>query len=57
MLTFKHTGPRAFERVVKQNGKALFRESYRVSQDGRPLTVAGSAIAVNEPCTEVYEKQ
>lgn len=57
MLTLKHTGPRSFEMVMKQNGKVLFRESYRVSQDGRTLTVAGSPIAVNEPYTEVYEKQ
>jgi hypothetical protein len=57
MLTLKHTGPRSFEMVVKQNGKALSRDSYRVSQDGRTLTVAGSPIAVNEPYTVVYEKQ
>jgi len=56
-LTLKHTGPRAFEMVVKQNGKALYRDSYRVSQDGRTLTVAGSPLAVNEPYTDVYEKQ
>ncbi len=57
ILTLKHTGPRSFEMVMKQNGKALFRESYRVSQDGRTLTVAGSPIAVNEPYTEIFEKQ
>jgi hypothetical protein len=43
--------------VMKQNGKPLYRDSYRASQDGRTLTVAGSSIAVNEPYTEVYEKQ
>jgi len=57
MMTLKHTGPRSFEMVIKQNGKALFRESYRASQDGHTLTVTGSAVGVNEPYTEVYEKQ
>jgi len=56
-VTLKHTGQRAFEMVMKQNGKPLYRDSYRASQDGRTLTVAGSSIAVNEPYTEVYEKQ
>jgi hypothetical protein len=56
-VVLKRLGPRAFSSVTKQNGKPLVRETYRVSQDGRTLTIAGSAIAVNEPYTEVFERQ
>ena len=52
-----HAGPRSFKLVMKKDGKPLFRETYKVSQDGRMLTVAGSAVAVNEPYTEVFERQ
>jgi len=56
-VVLKHTGLRSFELLMKQSGKPLFRETYKVSQDGRTLTVAGSAVAVNEPYTEVFERQ
>jgi len=52
-----HAGPRSFRMLMKKSGKPLFRETYKVSQDGRTLTVAGSAVAVNEPYTEVFERQ
>lgn len=53
----KHTGPRSFEILFKPKGKADFRDAYTVSQDGRTLTVTGSAVAVNEPSTEIFERQ
>jgi hypothetical protein len=56
-MVLKRTGARSFERVRKQNGKPLFRDTFTVSQDGRTLTVVGSALAVNEPYSEVFERQ
>jgi len=56
-VVLKHTGPGAFELLTKKSGQPLVRETYTVSQDGRTLTVAGSAVAVNEPYTEVFERQ
>jgi len=56
-VTLKHTGPRSFEMLTKKNGKPLFQETFTVSQDGRTLTNTGSAVAVNEPYTEVFERQ
>jgi hypothetical protein len=53
----KHTGPRSLDLLMKKSGKPLFRETYTVSRDGRTLTVAGSPVAVNEPYTEVFERQ
>ena len=56
-LVLKHTGPRSYEVLMKKDGKPLFRETDTVSQDGRTLTVRGSAIAVNEPYTQVFDRQ
>jgi hypothetical protein len=42
---------------MKKDGRPLFRETDTVSQDGRTLTVRGSAIAVNEPYTQVFDRQ
>jgi uncharacterized OB-fold protein len=56
-LSLTHAGPRSFKLVMKKDGKPLVQETYKVSQDGRVLTVTGSPVAVNEPYTEVYERQ
>jgi len=56
-VALKHIGPRSFERLRKQNGKPLSRDTFTVSQDGHTLTIAGSPVAVNEPYTEVFERQ
>jgi hypothetical protein len=56
-VTLKHTGPRSFEMLSKNSGKPISRDTYTVSQDGRTLTDTGSAVAVNEPYTQVFERQ
>ena len=56
-LALTHAGPRSFKLLMKRHGKPLVLETYKVSQDGRVLTVTGSPVAVNEPYTEVYERQ
>ena len=56
-LVLKHTGLRSYEAITKKDGKPLFRETDTVSQDGRTLTVRGSAVGVNEPYTEVFDRQ
>lgn len=52
-----HSGPRSFKVEYKKDGKPFVRETYTVSQDGHTLTVTGSAVAVNEPYTGVFERQ
>jgi hypothetical protein len=56
-VVLKRAGPRSFEVLTKKDGKTLFRETLTVSQDARTLTDVGSAVAVNEPFTAVYERQ
>ena len=56
-MALTHAGPRSFKLVFKKDRKPLFRETYTVSQDGHTLTVVGSAVAVNEPYTEVFDRQ
>ncbi len=56
-LALKHSGPRSFELLTKQNGKPLYKSTYTVSQDGHTMTEVGSPVAVNEPFTAVYERQ
>lgn len=53
----RRLGPRSLHLVVKKSGKALFRETYTVSQDGRTMTIVGSPVAVDEPYSEVFERQ
>jgi hypothetical protein len=53
----RHIGPRSLHLVVKKSGKPLFRETYTLSRDGRTLTIVGSPVAVDEPYSEVFERQ
>ncbi len=56
-VSLKRTGPRSFDLLARKSGKPLARETYTVSPDGRTLTVVGSAVAVHEPYTAVFERQ
>jgi hypothetical protein len=56
-VALKRTGPRSYDWTEKLNGKLLFTGTVTVSQDGRTLTNVGKPVAVNEPITEVYERQ
>jgi hypothetical protein len=51
------TGPLSFEMTQKQNGKALYKDTFAVSADGRTLTDTGSAVGVSEKYTAVYDRQ
>jgi hypothetical protein len=53
----RHIGSHSLHLVVKKSGKALFRETYTVSRDGRTLTIVGTPVAVDEPYSEVFERQ
>lgn len=50
-------GDRSFDFVERIQGKEMFKGTITVSDDGKTLTSKGSAAGVNEPTTEVYEKQ
>jgi len=41
----------------KQNGKALYKDTFAVSADGKTLTDTGSAVGVSEKYTAVYDRQ
>jgi hypothetical protein len=56
-VALTQAGARSFKAVMKKSGKPLVRETYTLSKDGRTLTVVGSAVAVNEPYTEVFDRQ
>ncbi len=58
-MTFavKKTGSRSFEMTQKQNGKALYTDTFAVSADGKTLTDTGSPVGVSEKYTVVYERQ
>ena len=56
-IAIKKAGPRAFEMMVKQNGKPIYQETYRVSADGKVLTVTGSPMGVNEKYKIVYDRE
>jgi hypothetical protein len=56
-VALKRAGPGSFEWTEKLNGKLLFTGTLTVSQDGRMLTNVGRPVSVNEPITEVYERQ
>jgi len=56
-LAIQKTGPRSFDMTEKQNGKAIFKLSFTVSDDGKTLTEAGGAIGVSEKFKAVYDRQ
>jgi hypothetical protein len=56
-VELKRTGPRSLDTRLKQNGKPLFRSTWTVSQDGRTVTRVVTPVAINEPYTEVFERQ
>jgi hypothetical protein len=53
----KRTGPQSFEIMEKLNGKAIYTDKIRVSEDGKTLTFDGSPTSANEPITLIYERQ
>lgn len=56
-LAVNKTGDRAIEMTEKIKGKAIFKATYTVSDDGKTLTENGSPAAVNEPTKAVYNRQ
>jgi len=56
-LAATKTGDRSFDFVEKIGGKEVYKGNMSVSDDGKTLTSKGSAAGVNEPTTEVYDKQ
>ncbi len=58
-MTFavQKTGPLSFEMTQKQNGKALYQDTFAVSSDGKTLTDTGSAFGVSEKYKAVYDRQ
>jgi hypothetical protein len=56
-LAIKKTGPRSFDLVEKQNGKALFNLSFEVSADGKTLTEIGGPVGVDEKFKAIYDRQ
>lgn len=55
-LSLTKTGSHSFTLVEKVKGKPIWKAAYTVSADGKTLTDLGSAVGVNEPMTQVYDK-
>jgi hypothetical protein len=58
-MTFalQKAGSLSFEMTQKQNGTALYKDTFAVSADGKTLTDTGSAVGVSEKYTAVYDRQ
>jgi hypothetical protein len=50
-------GPRAMTTTVKKDGKAMYRDTYTVSADGKTMTDTSSAVATGETMRIVYNRQ
>ena len=51
------TGPRSLGYVDKHNGKEVYKGTWIVSDDGKTITIVGTAVATNEKTTAVYDRQ
>jgi hypothetical protein len=56
-ISLTKAGARGLDMVIKKDGKPFFRESYRVSADGKTMTDVATATATNEKTTGVLERQ
>ncbi len=56
-LALTRTGPNSLKMVQKLKGEPVWSGEYTVAGDGKTMTDTGSASNVNEPTTEVWEKQ
>jgi hypothetical protein len=56
-LAATRSGDRSFDFVERIGGKEVYKGKMTVSDDGKTLTSTGSNAGVDEPTTEVYEKQ
>jgi hypothetical protein len=56
-LATQKTSPRSFDVTGKQDGKAIFKFSFAVADDGKTLTQTGGMIGVSEKVTAVYDRQ
>jgi hypothetical protein len=56
-LSATRTGDRSFEMTEKIKGKPIYKAAYKVSDDGKTLTVVGSPTRVVERTKAVYVRQ
>jgi hypothetical protein len=56
-VSMRRVGPRSYEFVTKQNGKALYTGSSTVSADGKTLTGVSVPAGTTEKTTAVYDRQ
>jgi hypothetical protein len=56
-LAVSKTGPKSFKMVQKAKDKVVFIAHYRVSPDGKTMTMHGTDGQGKEPFTEVFDKQ
>jgi hypothetical protein len=56
-LSVKRTSNSSFDMTERIKGKAIYKGTYTVSDDGKALTATGSPVGVNEPTKAVYIRQ